>query len=95
MQLIMARLAAAAAVASEVSTRTSLEAVRQSAEDRGTAAQSAAASATTEWDSLALRLALAEVKVEKLHVAATFAEEATEKARTTVAATETATRDVA
>jgi hypothetical protein len=38
MQLIEARVAEAAAVASEVSAQTSLEAARQSAEDRTTTA---------------------------------------------------------
>jgi hypothetical protein len=50
---------AAAAVASETSVQTSLEAARQSVEDHATTAQTAAAAAATERDSLASRLALA------------------------------------
>jgi hypothetical protein len=38
MQLVVARVVASAAVVSEASTRTSLEAARQSAEDRATTA---------------------------------------------------------
>jgi hypothetical protein len=38
MQLVVARVAAAVVVASEATTRTMLEAARQSAEDRATAA---------------------------------------------------------
>jgi hypothetical protein len=38
MQLVVAQVVAAAAVASEASTRTTLEAARQSAEDRATTA---------------------------------------------------------
>jgi hypothetical protein len=53
-------------VESEASARTSHEAARQSAEDRATAAESAAATAATERDLLASRLALAEAEVEKL-----------------------------
>jgi hypothetical protein len=48
----------ATAVASEASVRRSLEAARQFAEDRATAAQTAAAAAATERDSLASKLAL-------------------------------------
>jgi hypothetical protein len=55
----VARVVAAAAVASEASTWTSLEAAQQSAEDRATVAQIAAAAAAPERDSLATRLALA------------------------------------
>jgi hypothetical protein len=62
-------------------TRTTLD-TKQSAEDRTTAAQSAAAKAVTEQDALALRLALAEAEVEKLRAAATSAEEAAKRART-------------
>jgi chromosome segregation ATPase len=82
-------------VASEVSTRTSLEAARQSAKDRTTATQTAATTAATEQDSLASRLALAKAEVEKIHSAAASAEEAAERAKTATAATETATRDTA
>jgi hypothetical protein len=45
-------------VASEASTRTTLEAAKQSTMDRATATQTAAAAAITEWDMLSLRLAL-------------------------------------
>jgi hypothetical protein len=48
MQLIVARVAATAAVASEVSAWTSLEAARQSTEDRTTTAQTAVVAAATE-----------------------------------------------
>jgi chromosome segregation ATPase len=91
----MARVAAAAAVASEALTRTSLEAARQSAEDRVTAAQTIAAVAVTKWDSLASRLALADAKVEKLRTAAASTEEAIERARTTADATQAAAREKA
>jgi hypothetical protein len=43
MQLVVARVAAAAAVGSEATTRTTLETAKQSAEDRATAVQAAAA----------------------------------------------------
>jgi hypothetical protein len=46
MQLVVARVAAAVAVASEVTTRMMLEVAKQSAEDRTTAVHSAAATAT-------------------------------------------------
>jgi hypothetical protein len=95
MQLVVARVAADTAVANEASAQTSLEAVRQLAEDRATTAQTAATVAVTEWDSLALRLALAEAEIEKLRAATTSAEEAAERARTAAAATEAATRDAA
>jgi hypothetical protein len=88
-------VAAAAAVVSEVSMRTSLEATRQPAEDRATAAQSATASAATERDSLVSRLALIEAAVEKLRAAAASDGEATERARTTDATTKTTARDAA
>jgi hypothetical protein len=51
MQLIVARVAAAATVASEASKWTSFEAAWQPAEDRATTAHTAAAAATTEWDA--------------------------------------------
>jgi hypothetical protein len=95
MQLVVARVVAAAAVASEASTRTSLEAIRQSAEDRATTAEIAAATAITEQDSLASSLALVEAEVEKLQAAAASAEEAAERAKTAAAATESAARDTA
>jgi hypothetical protein len=78
MQLVVAQVAVVAAVSSEASTRATLEAAKQSAEDRATVAQSAAATAVTERDALASRLALAEAEVEKLRAAATSADEATE-----------------
>jgi hypothetical protein len=71
MQLVVAQVAAAVAVASEASTRTTLEAAKQSAEDRATATQTTAAAAVTERDTLASRLDLAEAEVEKLRAAAT------------------------
>jgi hypothetical protein len=77
----VARVAAAAAVASETYVRSSLEATRQSAEDRATTAETAAATVATERDSLASRLALTEAEVKKLRAAAASAEEAAERAR--------------
>jgi hypothetical protein len=65
------------------------------AEDRDTATQTAATAAATERDSLASRLSLDEAEVEKLGAAAVSAEEATERAWTIAAATETAARDAA
>jgi hypothetical protein len=47
-QLVVAEVAAVAAVASEASKRMTLEAAKQSAEDRATVAQSAAATAAME-----------------------------------------------
>jgi uncharacterized protein YhaN len=85
-------VAAAAVVASEASAWTSLEAARQSAEDRSTTAEAAAATAVTEWDSLASRLALTKAEVENLRAAATSAEEAAERAKTAAAATKTVAR---
>jgi hypothetical protein len=52
MQLVVARVIAAAVVVSELTTWMTLEATKQSAEDRATAAQSAAATATTKWDAI-------------------------------------------
>jgi chromosome segregation ATPase len=95
MHLVVARVAAAAAVASKTSMQTSLEVATQSAEDRATAAQIVAAAAATELDSLASRLALAEAEVEKLCAATASAEEAAERARTAADATDTAARDAA
>jgi chromosome segregation ATPase len=95
MQLVIARVVATAVVVSEASAWTSPEAACQSAEDRATTAQTAAAVAATERDSLASRLALAEAEVEKLRTAAASAEEAAERAKTAAAATKTATRDTA
>jgi hypothetical protein len=79
----------------QASSRTSLEATQQYAEDRATAAQTAAAAVATERDSLASRLALAEAEVEKLHAAAASAEEAAERAKAAAAATETSAWDTA
>jgi hypothetical protein len=94
MQLVVARVAAAAAVASEATTRTALEAAKQSVDDRAMTTQSAAATATMEQD-LVTRLALDEVEIEKLRAAATFANEATERTTTTTAAAEATARDAA
>jgi hypothetical protein len=56
----VAQVAAAGAVASETSVRASLEAARQSAEDRAISTETATAAAAIERDSLESRLALAE-----------------------------------
>jgi chromosome segregation ATPase len=77
------------------STRTSLEAARQSAEDRAITAETAATTATTERDSLASRITLTEAEIEKLRAVAASAEVATERANTAAATSETATRDAA
>jgi hypothetical protein len=90
MQLVVSWVVAAAAVASEASARTSLEATHQSAKDRA-----ASAMAVTERDLLASRLVLAEAEVEKLRAVAAFAEEAAERAKTAAAATEIAAQDAA
>jgi chromosome segregation ATPase len=95
MELVVAWVAAAGAVASEVSTRTFLEAARQSAKDRAANTETAAAMAATEQDSLASRLAVAEAQIEKLRTAAASAEEAAERAKTNATATETTARDAA
>jgi chromosome segregation ATPase len=95
MQLVVAQVAAAAAVASEVSTRMTLEAAKQSAEDRATAAQSAAATAVEERDALATRLDLTEAEVEKLCAVVASADEAAEGAKTAATATEATARDAA
>jgi chromosome segregation ATPase len=84
MQLVVARVAAAATAASEASTRTTIEAAKQSAEDH----------ATAERDSLVSRLALTEAEVERLRAATASAEEAAERARTTATTTEATARDV-
>jgi chromosome segregation ATPase len=93
MQLVVAQVAAAVAVASEVSTWMTLEAAKQSVEDRTTAAQSITTTAVTERDALASMLALAEAEVEKLRAAATSTEEAAERARAAAATTEAAAQD--
>jgi chromosome segregation ATPase len=95
MQLVVARVAAAGAVASETSARASLEAAHQSVEDRAISAETVAATAATERDSLASRLALAEAEIEKLRAAATSVEEAVERARSTAATVETTAREAA
>jgi hypothetical protein len=95
MQLVIARVAAAVVVPSEASARTSLEVARQSVEDRATAAQTAAAAAATERDTLASRLALTEAEVEKLRAVVVSAEEAAKRAKNAAAATETTARDAA
>jgi hypothetical protein len=95
MQLVVARVAAAAAVVSEASVRTSLETARPSVEDRAITAQTVTAAAATEQDSLVSRLALADVEVEKLCATTAFAEEAAERARTATTSTETTARDAA
>jgi chromosome segregation ATPase len=95
MQLVVARVAVAGAVASEASVRSSLEVAHLPAEDRATTAETTAAAAATERDSLASRLALAKVKIKKLWAVAASAEEVAERAKTAAAATETAARDAA
>jgi hypothetical protein len=89
MQLIVARVVAVGTVASETSVRAPLEAARQSAEDRAISAKTGAATAATERDSLASRLALTVAEIRKLRAAAASAEEATERAKTAAATTET------
>jgi hypothetical protein len=66
MHLVVARVAVAGAMASKTSAWASLEAARQSAEDRAISTETATATAATERDSLASRLALAEAEIEKL-----------------------------
>jgi hypothetical protein len=75
-------VAAAGAVATEASTRVSLEAARASVEDRTTAVETAAVTAATEGDLLVSKLAVAEAEVERLRAAAVSAEEMTERAKT-------------
>jgi hypothetical protein len=53
MQLVVARVRTAGAVVSATSARVSLEAARQSAEDRAIFAETVAAEAATERNSLA------------------------------------------
>jgi hypothetical protein len=93
MQLVVARVAAVGAVASETSARASLDAARQSMEDRAISAETTAAAAATERDSLASSLALEEAEIEKLRAAASFAEEVAERAKTATAMTETTARE--
>jgi hypothetical protein len=59
MQLVVAPVAATDAMASEASAQMSLESACQSAEDCASTAETTTATAITERDSLALRLALA------------------------------------
>jgi hypothetical protein len=66
MQLVVTRVAVAGAMVSETPAWASLEAARQSMEDRAVSDETATAAAATERDSLALRLALAEAEIEKL-----------------------------
>jgi predicted nucleic acid-binding Zn-ribbon protein len=93
MELVVARVATAGAVARETSARVSLEAARQSAEYRAISAETTAAVVATERDSLASRLALAEAEIEKLRAAAAAAEEAAERAKTAAATAETTARE--
>jgi cell division protein FtsB len=88
MQPVVARVTAVVAVVSEAMARTTLEAAKQSAEDRTTAAQSTATTATTEQDALVMRLALDEAEIEKLRAAAAFPNEATKRATAAAAAAE-------
>jgi anti-sigma28 factor (negative regulator of flagellin synthesis) len=80
-------------MASETSARASLEAARQSAEDRAISAETTTVVAVTERDSLALRLTLAEAEIEKLRAAPPSAEEAAKRAKTAVATVETTARE--
>jgi hypothetical protein len=66
MQLVVARVAVAGAVASKTSARASLEVPRQSVKDRAISVETVAAAAASERDSLATRLALAVAEIEKL-----------------------------
>jgi hypothetical protein len=70
MQLIVAQVVAAGAVATEASTWASLEAARASAVDRATATETPVATAATEQDSLASKLVVNEAEVKRLRVAA-------------------------
>jgi hypothetical protein len=93
MQLVVARVVAAGAVASETSAQSSLVAAHQSTEGRAISVETAAAAAITKRDSLASRLALAEVEIEKLRVAAASVEEVAERAKTAATTTESAARE--
>jgi chromosome segregation ATPase len=70
-----------------------LEAAHKSAEDRAISAETAAAAAAAERDSLASRLALAEAEIEKPRAAAASMEEAAERAKTAAATAETTARE--
>jgi chromosome segregation ATPase len=93
MQLVVAWVAAAGAVASKTSARASLEASCQSVEDRAISAETTAAAAVTERDSLVSRLALDEAEIEKLRVAAVSAEEVAERVKFATATAESAARE--
>jgi chromosome segregation ATPase len=93
MQLVVARVAAAGAVASETSARASLGVAHRSAEYRAVSAETAAAAVAAERDSLASSLALAEAEIEKLRAVAASAEEAAERANTAAATAETTARE--
>jgi hypothetical protein len=95
MQLVMAQVVAAGAVAIEASTRASLEAARASAEDRAIAVETATATAAAERHSLASKLAHAKAEVERLRAAAGSVEEAAERAKTAAATVEATARDTA
>jgi chromosome segregation ATPase len=88
MQLVVARVATAAAVTSEAPSRGALDAARQSMEDRATAAQAATATATTERESLETRLAQANVEIKELRAVVVTANDIAEKATTATTATE-------
>jgi chromosome segregation ATPase len=95
MQLVVAQVAAAGVVVIEASTRASLEVPRVSAEDRAIAAETAAATAATERDSLVSKLALVEAEVERLRAAAASVEEAAERAKSAAATVNETARDAA
>jgi hypothetical protein len=63
------------------------------AEDRAISAEATATTSSTERDSLASRLALAEAEIKRLRAAATSTEEAAERAKTAAATAETVARD--
>jgi chromosome segregation ATPase len=88
-------VAAAAAVESEATTRTTLETAKRSTKDRATTAQAAAATAMTERDTLATRLDQAEAEIERLRTASMTANEAAERATTSAAAAEATSQDAA
>jgi chromosome segregation ATPase len=90
---VVTRLAAAVAVASEVTTRPSLEAAKQSVEDRSTTTQAAAATTTTEWHALATRMAQVEEEIERLPADMATANDTAEKATTAATTAEATGRD--
>jgi chromosome segregation ATPase len=95
MQLVEAQVVVVVVVASEATTRASLEAAKQSTEDCALLAQSDAFTAATEHDALATRLALVEAEIEKLRAATASANEAAERATTTAVTAEATARDTA